>query len=109
MTRSTKHTKHTHPITVGVLLAAWMSLAPVALASDVPMSPRARALAEDLRKVPVPTAERLERSATPGSPRGKANEVRRTSGTTSDRLDRSVSIGSPRGRETFPGLHWNGR
>lgn len=74
------------------------------MAGDSVMSPRARALAEDLRKVPVTSVDRVERTVTPGSPRGRASKVTVAPGTSSDRVERSAHVGSPRGRETFPGM-----
>jgi hypothetical protein len=79
------------------------------MAGDAVMSPRGRALAEDLRKVPVTSVDRVDRNVTPGSPRGRASEAKVAPGSSTDRLNRSAHVGSPRGRETFPGMGSTGR
>jgi hypothetical protein len=105
MTRITKSTvtrKNT-----GLVVALIALTAGSLMAGDAVMSPRGRALAEDLRKVPSTTVDRVDRVVTPGSPRGHASKVKVAPGTTTDRLDRSAHTGSPRGRETFPGMSPN--
>jgi len=77
------------------------------MAAETVMSPRGRALAEDFRKVPVTTVDRVDRVVTPGSPRGHASKGKVAPGTATDRLDRSAHTGSPRGRESFPGMNSN--
>lgn len=106
----TRITKTTVTMKNTALLVALVTLTAGSLmAGDAVMSPRGRALAEDLRKVPVTSVDRVDRNVTPGSPRGRASEVKVTPGTSTDRLDRSAHVGSPRGRETFPGMGSTGR
>lgn len=102
MTRITKTTVVNK--NAGLVVALVALTAGSLMAGESVMSPRGRALAEDLRKVPVTSMDRVERSVTPGSPRGRASKVTVAPGTTSDRVDRSAHVGSPRGREAFPGM-----
>ena len=78
----------------------------VAKADDAFLSPKARQLASDFRKVPGASADSLDRSAKSGSPKGiaHAESLRTVPGTTQDLLARNTGAVSPRALANNPSL-----
>jgi len=79
-------------------------------ASQPTQSPRGRANAADLRKVPIATPQRMVRLDEPLTPRGQQNLVRVDRRyITKDRLHRGVAVTSPRTAQSFPVIAANAR
>ena len=92
-----------------LLLAAVTAVATfagVAKADDAYLSPKARQLAQDFRKVPGTTTDMLDRSIKSGSPKGiaMAESLRKVPGTTENRLVRYTGAVSPRALANNPSL-----
>lgn len=83
---------------VGLLAAGTMAMADHHAGLG---SPRGRALEKSLRKVSVPTGERLNREVVTGSPRADATAHKVVRHDDVDKLPRVVSVWSARGLNTF--------
>ncbi|MBI2925161.1 MAG: hypothetical protein HYY24_05595 [Verrucomicrobia bacterium] len=93
-----------------LLLAATIAVAFLltdsAIGHDASLSPKAKALAHDLRKVPGVTPDLLNRSVQFSSPRWAAlrESLRKAPGTTPDLLARQTPPALPRPLVEIPGL-----
>ena len=83
---------------LAVAVAGVLSFAAGVNAGEPLMSPRAKALAESLRKIPGTTPDMIDRSVKAGSPKALdlANAQRKAPGTTTDMLVRSGPAAPPR-------------
>ncbi len=85
-------------LVLAVAVAGIFTLVAGASAGDPLLSPKAKELADSLRKVPGTTPDRIDRSVKAGSPKALdlANAQRKAPGTTTDMLVRSGPAAPPR-------------
>jgi len=85
-------------LVLAVAVAGIFTLVAGASASEPLLSPKAKELADSLRKVPGTTPDMIDRSVKAGSPKALdlANAQRKAPGTTTDMLVRSGPAAPPR-------------
>ena len=85
-------------LVLAVAVAGIFTLVSGASASEPLLSPKAKELADSLRKVPGTTPDMIDRSVKAGSPKALdlANAQRKAPGTTTDMLVRSGPAAPPR-------------
>ena len=85
-------------LVLAVAVAGIFTLVAGASASEPLLSPKAKELADSLRKVPGTTPDMIDRSVKAGSPKALdlANAQRKVPGTTTDMLVRSGPAAPPR-------------